>query len=75
MFNSYNFSNIFAINPQSQDIFPLYNIRINGQVYLRHYTIPRGPSFGGIDLYQLVGRNFSGTWDDASQILTIVGIL
>ena len=75
MLNSYNFNNIFATNSQTQDIFPLYNIKINGVLYLRYYSIPKGPSFGGIDLYQLVGRDFSGSWDDASQTLTIVGIL
>lgn len=73
--NSYNFYNIFGINPQTQDIFPLYNMRVNGVNYLRNYSIPKGLSFGGIDIYKLVGRSFSGTWDENTKVLTIVGIL
>ena len=70
----YSFYNIFGKNPSTQNIFPLFNMRINGQTFLKLYSIPRGLSFGGIDIYQLEGRDFSGTWDATSQILTITGI-
>ncbi len=73
--NRYSFYNIFGVNPVTQDIFPLFNMRINGQSFQRNISIPRGLSFGGIDIYRLIGRDFSGAWDDTTNVLTIVGIL
>lgn len=73
--NRYSFHNIFSINPTTGDIYPLFNMRINGMYYPKNYSIPRGLGFGGIDIYRLTDRSFSGTWDDTSNILTIVGII
>lgn len=75
MINRYNFYKIFGKNPATGDIYPLFNMRINGQSYLQYYSIPRGLSFGGIDIYRLEGRDFSGTWNQNTQVLTIIGIL
>jgi hypothetical protein len=71
----YNFYNIFGINPQTGDIYPLFNTRINGAFFQQYYSIPKGPSFGGIDIYRLIGRDFTGTWDTTTKVLTIIGIL
>lgn len=70
----YRFFDIFGINPESQDIYPLYNMVVNGQFFRQYYTIPRGLSFGGIDIYTLVPRDFAGTWNGASQTLTLTSI-
>lgn len=70
----YPFYNIFGKNPSTFDIFPLYNTKINGQLFYKLYSIPRGLSFGGIDIYKLEGRDFSGVWDPQTQILTITAI-
>jgi len=67
----YNFSSIFGTNSQTRDIYPLYNMVINGRFYPRYYTIPRGLSFGGLDIYALQGRDFLGTWNPTTMILTI----
>lgn len=75
MINRYLFYNIFGKNPDTGDIYPLFNMRINGLSYLARYSIQRGPSFGGIDIYKLEGRDLSGTWDADTKVLTIVGIL
>lgn len=74
MVNRYRFFDIFRINPESQDIYPLYSTIINGKFYQQYYSIAKGLSFGGIDIYKLVPRDFSAKWDDDSKILTIVGI-
>lgn len=73
--NRYSFQNIFGINPTTNDIYPLFNTRINGMYYPQYISIHRGLGFGGIDIYRLIGRSFSGTWDSENKILTIVGIL
>lgn len=73
--NRYSFNNIFGINPTTQDIYPLYNMRINGMFYPQQVSIPRGLGFGGIDIYRLIGRSFTATWDSENKVLTIVGIL
>lgn len=69
--NRYLFYNIFQINPQTGDIYPLYNIIVNGQFFQQYYSIPRGQSFGGVDIYQLVGREFGGTWNATTNTITL----
>lgn len=66
----YPFINIFRINPQGE-IYPLYNMVINGRFYQQFISIPRGPSFGGLDIYALQGRDFLGTWDGTARVLTL----
>lgn len=66
----YPFYNIFGVNPQG-GIYPLYTTVINGQLYAQYYTIPRGLSFGGLDIYALQGRDFVGTWNQTARILTL----
>lgn len=66
----YPFYNIFRVNAQN-DIYPLYNVVINGQLYRQYFSIPRGLSFGGLDIYALQGRDFLGVWNPNTQILTL----
>lgn len=75
MYNRYNFNTLFGINPHTQDIFPLYNTIINRIPYRPYISIPRGSSFGGIDIYRFVGRTFTGTWDQNTRTVTIVGVI
>lgn len=71
MNSRYNFYRIFQINPDNQDIYPLYNIVVNNQRFPQYYSIPRGPNFGGVDLYTLIGRDFGGLWNEQTQTLTL----
>jgi len=68
----YTFSAIFGINTVTHDIFPLYNTIVNGQYFQQNVSIPRGLSFGGVDIYQLIGRDFGGYWNPTTQTLTLV---
>jgi hypothetical protein len=70
----YTFSAIFGINTETHDIFPLYNTIVNGQYFQRNISISRGLSFGGVDLYQLIGRDFGGYWNSTTQTLTLVAL-
>jgi len=67
----YEFFAIFGINPGNGDIYPLYNTSVNGSYHAQNVTIARGLGFGGINIYQLVGRAFGGTWDNQARILTL----
>lgn len=60
--NRYNFYTVFSIDPTSlllQTIYPTY---INGLFYPKGTTIPRGLSFGGLNLYNYAGRDVAATW-------------
>lgn len=74
MFQRYNFNAIFGINPNTGDIYPLYNMNVNGQYFQRYVSIPRGFYFGGINIYQYVNRDFGGTWNLQTQILTLTTV-
>jgi hypothetical protein len=70
----YNFYSIFGINPNTRGIYPLYNMFINGQYFPRNISIQRGLSFGGINIYQFIGRDFGGTWNQTTQILNLTTV-
>jgi len=70
----YNFYNIFGFNKVTGDIYPLYNMIVNGQYYQQYYSIPKGISFGGINIYQYVGKDFGGTWNSQTQTITLTTV-
>ena len=74
MFQRYNFNAIFAINVNTGDIYPLYNTYVNGQYFRQFFSIPRGLYFGGINIYEYVGRDFGGYWNNQTQILTLTTV-
>ena len=71
MFTRYTFFSIFAINAVTQDIYPLYNTTVNGKFYQKNVSIPKGLSFGGINIYQYISRDFGGTWNDVTKTLNL----
>lgn len=73
MVNRYTFSSVFGYNQQTGFLFPLFNTWINGAYFIQYSNIPKGASFGGIDLYGLVGKDVAGTWNTQTRTLTIVG--
>ncbi|OGD79874.1 hypothetical protein A2368_03115 [Candidatus Collierbacteria bacterium RIFOXYB1_FULL_49_13] len=75
MLNRYNFKDIFGINSKTGDIFPLFNMMVNGQYFVQYFSIPRGLAFGGIDIYRFVGRSFTGYWNNTNKVLTIAGVI
>ena len=74
MFQRYNFNAIFGINPANGDIYPLYNMIVNGQYFERLVSIKRGIYFGGINIYEYAGRDFGGYWNQQTQILTLTTV-
>jgi len=71
--NRYRFFDAFATSTVSGLLYPRINIVINGLRFPIYYNIPRGISFGGLDLYNYVGRDIAGTFDSISNTLTMSG--
>ena len=71
--NRYSFYTIFRYAPDSTYLFPDYKVIISGTPFSPPLPIPRGPVFGGLDLYSVMGKDIAGTWDDIKKELTIVG--
>lgn len=71
--NRYRFFDVFQTSQQTGLFFPTVNIVINNLRYPAYYNIPRGISFGGLDLYNYSGRDIAGTFDPNTRTLTIVG--
>lgn len=72
MVNRYKFHSLFASNPTTGLLYPLYNTWINNVYYPAYLTIPKGYSFGGLDLYSLAGREIAAILNPDNS-LTISG--
>ncbi len=75
MVNRYTFYQLFGYNQQTGYLYPLFNTWINGAYYERYLNIPRGLSFGGLDLYALIGHDIAATWNSPAtpNAVTIAG--
>ena len=69
----YGFYTVFGYNQQTTFLYPLFNTWINRAYFPAGMNIPRGLSFGGLDLYTLIGKDVAATWDDHNRTLTIYG--
>ena len=69
----WGFNQIFGYNRLTGYLYPLFNTTINGVFYMGNSNIPKGLSFGGLDLYALIGHDVAGTWDTNGRVMTIVG--
>ncbi len=69
----YSFYQVFTYNQITGSIFPKVNVRINGVGFTNNVIVPKGPTFGGLDLYQYMGRDMAGIWNDQLKELVIVG--
>ncbi len=61
--NRYGFYTIFRLDPNTNLLHTLFNTYINGLYYPINTVIPRGSSFGGLDLYNYIGRDVAGNWN------------
>lgn len=57
--NRYGFYTIFTLNPSTQLLSPNIDVYINGFYYPAGSPIPRGITFGGLDLYSFMGRDIA----------------
>lgn len=78
--NRYGFYTIFRLDSVTNLLYTLYNTNINGLYYPSNTAIPRGTSFGGLDLYNYMGRDVAGNWNQTPPLsslfppsLTIIG--
>ncbi len=69
----YRFEAIFLVDSAGGTITPKYNVVINGMRFNQGSTIARLTSFGGLNLFNYVGRPLAGTWDPVNRVLTILG--
>lgn len=72
--NRYNFNDVFDTSQlQSGIIILRYHIIINGAPFNRGVAISRYTSFGGLNLFNYIGRDIAGTFNPIGNILTILG--
>lgn len=69
----YGFYNIFNYNPQTGQITPLYNVKINNLIYQQNIPIFNPGNFGGLNLYNYFGRDIAGRWEAGTATLDILG--
>lgn len=70
----YGFYILFGYNQQTGFLYPLYNTWINGVYFPAGMNIQHGPAFGGLDLYQLAGKDVAAIWiGPPTNTLTIQG--
>lgn len=67
----YRFFHIFTT--ENGTLRPEFNVRINGILYPKGTPILVGTTFGGLNLYNYIGRAIAGTWDDTDKVLDIAG--
>lgn len=77
--NRYNFYAIFRFDPSTNLLYTRYGTYINGLYYPQNTAIPRGLTFGGVNLYSYMGRDVAANWTPNAlpnilpPTLTIVG--
>jgi len=69
----YRFDNIFNYNAVTGVIIPNFNVIINNVPFNQGSAITRFTSFGGLNLFNYVGRDIAGTWNPVTRTLTVQG--
>lgn len=69
----YRFDAIFDYNSLLGIITPRFNVVVNGAPFNRGVPIYRSTSFGGLNLFNYIGRDVAGTWNAGTHTLTILG--
>jgi len=69
----YRFEVIFNYNATTGIIIPRFNVLINGVPFNRGVAIYRSTSFGGLNLFNYIGRDIAGTWNPQTRVLTVLG--
>lgn len=68
----YSFETIF--NWDGTNLVPKYAIALNGSArFSPGNAIPRDSNSGGLVLFNYIGRDIIGTWDQANSVLQIEG--
>lgn len=70
---SYRFGAIFNYDSNLGILTPRFNVSINGIRFAAGTPITRFTSFGGLNLFNYIGRGITGNWDAATRVLTISG--
>lgn len=73
MIKRYRFDVIFYYNSLLGIITPKYNVVINGVPFNKGVSIYRSTSFGGLNLFNYIGKDIAGTWNAGTRTLTILG--
>ena len=69
----YRFDTIFTVDSVAGVITPNFNVIINNVPFNQGFPIMRFTSFGGLNLFNYVGRDIAGTWNPTTRTLTIQG--
>jgi len=69
----YNFDTIFTYNSNTDTITTRYSVNINGASFGPGSTINRFSYLGGLNLFNYIGRDIAGQWNDTTRVLNILG--
>ena len=69
----YKFDNIFTVNLPIGIIIPKYTVVINNTRFSHGVAINKNTSFGGLNLFNYIGRDIVGNWNPVARELTITG--
>lgn len=69
----FNFYTIFSVNLVAGIITPQFNVVINNTPFNQGTTITRYTIFGGLNLFNYIGRDIAGIWNQYTRTLTIAG--
>lgn len=69
----YKFDSIFRTYLPLGIIIPRFTVIINNTRFPSGQAINRTTSFGGLNLFDYIGREIAGTWNSTARELTILG--
>jgi len=69
----YNFYEIFSINQSSGLITPRFTVSVSGIRFIAGVVVSPGITFGGINLYNYIGKDIAGNWNATTRELEFLG--
>lgn len=69
----YKFNDIFTYDPKGGILIPRYTVVINTNIYREGIVLIPNSFREGLNLFQFIGRDMAGEWDQRSRILNVKG--
>ena len=70
--NRYSFYTVFRLDFNTKLLYTIYPTSINGLYYAAGTPITPGLSFGGLNLYNYLGRDVAANWTPNSLLPTVL---
>jgi hypothetical protein len=69
----YTFDTIFTYDSTNGVLVPKYAIALNGARFTKGVPIPKDPNSSGLVLFNYIGRDIIGIYDETNGVLQIEG--